>query len=114
MDGDPAQNIGNWQWVAGTGTDAAPYFRVFNPVAQSRRFDPEGVYLRRWVPELAGLSAAAIHSPWTAAPSVLAQAGVVLGDTYPAPLVDHAEAREAALAAYAAGRAPRPGSVSRR
>lgn len=114
VDGDPAQNIGNWQWVAGTGTDAAPYFRVFNPVAQSRRFDPEGVYLRRWVPELAGLSAAAIHSPWTAAPSVLARAGVVLGDTYPAPLVDHAEAREAALAAYAAGRAPRPGSVSRR
>ncbi len=102
VDGDVAQNAGNWQWVAGTGPDAAPYFRVFNPVTQSRRHDPEGVHLRRWVPELARLEADAIHAPWEASLSQLAAAGVRLGVDYPAPIVDHAAARQRALAAYRA------------
>ncbi len=102
LDGDVAQNVGNWQWVAGTGTDAAPYFRIFNPVTQSRRFDPGGTYIRTWVPELALLSDRFIHAPWEADPDQLAPAGVVLGATYPEPIVDHAEARERTLQAYAA------------
>ena len=100
LDGDVAQNAGNWQWVAGTGPDAAPYFRIFNPVAQSRRFDPQGHYVRRWVPELAGLDDDTLHAPWDAPPLELAAADVVLGDTYPPPLVDHAEAREITMARY--------------
>ena len=105
LDADPAQNVGNWQWVAGTGADAAPYFRIFNPVAQGRRFDPDGVYVRRWVPELAQAPASWIHAPWEVSGGELADAGVVLGDTYPRPIVDHPSAREATLAAYAAARA---------
>ncbi|OFW52377.1 MAG: hypothetical protein A2V75_06745 [Actinobacteria bacterium RBG_16_70_17] len=104
VDGDVAQNVGNWQWVAGTGTDAAPYFRVFNPVGQGLRFDPAGDYVRRWVPEVARLPIPVIHAPWQAAPGVLAAAGVALGITYPAPIVDHAEARVAAIVAFEAAR----------
>ena len=100
IDADPPQNAGNWQWVAGTGTDAAPYFRVFNPVTQSQNFDPDGEYISRWVPELGGLDAKKIHAPWLVPPLELAAAGVILGDTYPAPIVDHAEARDRALDAY--------------
>lgn len=102
IDGDPAQNAGNWQWVAGTGPDAAPYFRIFNPVTQSRRHDGHGAYIRTWVPELAPLGDTAIHAPWEVAPLELASAGVVLGDTYPAPIIDHATARTRTLAAYSA------------
>lgn len=101
-DADTAQNAGNWQWVAGTGPDAAPYFRIFNPTSQSQKFDPTGAYLRRWVPELAALPAKTIHEPSTAGPLDLAAAGVILGDTYPAPIVDHRAARERTLAAYKA------------
>jgi deoxyribodipyrimidine photo-lyase len=104
VDADVAQNVGNWQWVAGTGADAAPYFRVFNPVTQSRTHDPEGRYLRRWLPELADLDDDAIHAPWEAGPLELAAAGVELGETYPAPIVDHGEARQRALAAYETAR----------
>jgi deoxyribodipyrimidine photo-lyase len=102
VDADVAQNVGNWQWVAGTGPDASPYNRIFNPVTQSRRFDPAGAYVRRFVPELAALDAEAVHAPWEVPPLELAAAGVTLGETYPAPLVDLASSRARALAAYAA------------
>lgn len=98
VDGDWAQNDAGWQWSAGCGCDAQPYFRVFNPVTQGERFDPDGGYVRRWVPELAGLPAKWIHAPWTAPAAVLAEAGVVVGSTYPAPIVDHAMARARFLA----------------
>ncbi len=99
VDADLASNSASWQWVAGSGADAAPFFRIFNPVTQSRKFDPEGGYLRRWLPELAKLPAAAIHAPWEADAGTLAAAGVDLGETYPWPIVDHAAARKRALAA---------------
>jgi deoxyribodipyrimidine photo-lyase len=101
VDADPGSNPANWQWVAGSGADAAPYFRVFNPILQGEKFDSEGGYVRRWVPELAQLPADVIHRPWTAAPLELASAGVELGKTYPAPIVDHKMGRERALEAYA-------------
>jgi deoxyribodipyrimidine photo-lyase len=101
VDGDPAANNGGWQWTAGTGTDAAPYFRIFNPVVQSAKCDPEGTYIRRWVPELARVPTAYIHAPWQMPPDVQRQSGCVIGRDYPAPLVDHAWARVRALAAYA-------------
>ncbi|GLI93786.1 cryptochrome/photolyase family protein [Methylocystis echinoides] len=100
VDADLANNSGGWQWVAGCGADAAPYFRVFNPVLQGEKFDPEGAYVRRHVPELARLEARWIHRPWEAPADVLRKAGVTLGKTYPAPIVDHAEARARALAAF--------------
>ena len=102
VDGDVAANNGGWQWTAGTGTDAAPWFRVFNPVSQGRRFDPDGVYVRRWVPELTGVPDVHVHAPWTMPPDVQVAAGCVIGRDYPPPIVDHASARERALAAYAA------------
>lgn len=100
VDGDLASNNGGWQWAAGTGTDAAPYFRIFNPVTQGMRFDPHGTYVKQWCPELAGLPDDFVHRPWEAPPLVLGAAGVVLGDTYPQPIVDHSERRELALAMY--------------
>ncbi len=102
VDADLASNQASWQWVAGSGADAAPYFRIFNPILQGQKFDPDGDYVRRYVPELAALPSAHIHSPWTAPKDVLAAAGVVLGKSYPLPMVDHAVARSRALAAYAA------------
>ncbi len=102
MDGDTPQNVGNWQWVAGTGTDASPYFRIFNPIIQSRKFDPSGEFIRRWAPELTELDSKEIHQPWEIPPLELAEKGVYLGDTYPLPIVDHPEARERALEFYSA------------
>jgi deoxyribodipyrimidine photo-lyase len=102
VDADLAANSASWQWVAGSGADAAPYFRVFNPVLQGRKFDPDGGYVRRYVPELAKLDARDIHAPWEASDAVLAAAGVSLGHNYPRPIVDLAEGRNRALAAYAA------------
>ena len=99
VDADLAANSASWQWVAGCGADAAPYFRIFNPVLQGVKFDPDGAYVRQWVPELAGIPSAYIHAPWEAPALELAAAGVTLGRDYPAPIVDHAEARDAALAA---------------
>ncbi|MBA4013923.1 MAG: deoxyribodipyrimidine photolyase [Phenylobacterium sp.] len=101
VDADLANNAASWQWVAGSGADASPYFRIFNPVTQGQKFDPDGAYVRRWVPELAALPDRLLHAPWTARPIELADAGV----DYPAPIVDHARARERALEAYAATRA---------
>jgi deoxyribodipyrimidine photo-lyase len=100
LDYDPASNIANWQWVAGCGADAAPFFRIFNPITQGEKFDAEGEYVRRFVPELAALPAEHIHNP-AAAPSIaLETARVRLGDTYPAPVVDHADSRRRALHAF--------------
>lgn len=99
LDADVSQNAGNWQWVAGTGADAAPYFRIFNPVTQSEKFDPNGDYIRRWVPELEGVPTSRIHAPWKAGPLALAEWEA---DGYPPPLVDHAEARQRTLDAYEA------------
>jgi deoxyribodipyrimidine photo-lyase len=100
-DACPANNPLNWQWVAGSGADAAPYFRVFNPVLQGRKFDAAGDYVRRFVPELAALPAKWVHAPWEAPALVLREAGVELGETYPRPMVDHAQGRARALAAFA-------------
>jgi deoxyribodipyrimidine photo-lyase len=100
VDADLANNSANWQWVAGSGADAAPYFRVFNPVLQGEKFDPEGDYVRRWVPELARLPREIIHAPWKGEADTLASAGMKLGKSYPRPIVDHGEARARALAAY--------------
>ena len=97
VDADLASNAQNWQWTAGSGADAAPYFRIYNPVSQGEKFDPKGDYVRRWVPELANLPADAIHAPWKASADVLRRAGVELGVTYPKPVVDHAAARLRAL-----------------
>ena len=100
VDADLANNSMGWQWTAGCGVDAAPYFRIFNPIAQGGRFDPDGTYVRRWVPQIAGLPDRFVHCPWQAPAEVLMNAGVVLGTTYPHPIVDHAHARARALDAY--------------
>jgi len=100
VDADLANNTLGWQWAAGCGADAAPYFRIFNPVRQGERFDPDGTYVRRWVPELAKLDADVIHAPWQATQLDRQAAGVTLGRDYPEPIVDHKQARDRALAAY--------------
>lgn len=99
VDADLAQNTMGWQWTAGCGADAAPYFRVFNPILQGEKFDPDGEYVRKWIPELAKIKSKNIHCPWTA-PLELAAAGITLGKDYPLPIVEHAEARQMALAAF--------------
>ncbi|MBL9149937.1 MAG: deoxyribodipyrimidine photo-lyase [Phycisphaerae bacterium] len=101
VDADLANNTLGWQWAGGCGADAAPYFRIFNPVLQGEKFDTDGAYVRRWVPEIARLPNDALNAPWKAPSSALARAGVTLGVTYPQPIVAHDEARERALAALA-------------
>lgn len=100
VDADPGNNAASWQWVAGSGADAAPYFRIFNPVTQGEKFDPDGDYVRRYVPELAGLPPETIHQPWTASEQALRRAKVELGRTYPHAIADLGETRKRALAAY--------------
>lgn len=102
VDADPANNAASWQWVAGSGADASPYFRIFNPVTQSENHDPKGAYIRHWVPELAGLSDRDIHQPWKASAAALREAGIRIGETYPAPIIDLAFGRQRALDAFAA------------
>ena len=101
IDGDPASNLGNWQWVASIGTDSRSFVRVFNPVTQAKRFDPDGDYVRRWVPELAGVPSLRVHQPWTMTSDEQIQAGCRIGVDYPPPIIDHAAARVRALARYA-------------
>jgi deoxyribodipyrimidine photo-lyase len=101
VDADLASNAASWQWVAGSGADAAPYFRVFNPQKQGETYDPGGAYVRKWVPEIKRLPDKLIHAPHLAPPEILRACGITLGQTYPRPIVDHALAREAALAALA-------------
>jgi len=100
VDADLANNFMGWQWVAGTGFDAAPYFRIFNPVSQAQRFDPDGTYIRRWVPEIQSLPLPYLFSPWTADEATLERCQLVLGRHYPRPIVDLAASRADALAAY--------------
>jgi deoxyribodipyrimidine photo-lyase len=100
VDADPGSNPASWQWIAGSGADAAPYFRVFNPILQGEKFDPDGIYVSKWIPELSKLPPKWIHQPWDATPMELAAADVVLGKTYPEPIIDHKVGRERALAAY--------------
>jgi deoxyribodipyrimidine photo-lyase len=100
VDADLASNTLGWQWVAGCGADAAPFFRIFNPVSQGTKFDPDGTYVRRWVPEVSQLTDKWLHRPWEAPASELRSAGVILGSTYPQPIVEHQAARTQALGAY--------------
>jgi len=100
LDADLANNTMGWQWTAGCGADAAPYFRIFNPVLQGERFDPEGIYVRRWIPELASLPSRLIHKPWEASSTLLRDCGIELGVHYPEPIINHAEARQLALELY--------------
>ncbi|MDP2493099.1 deoxyribodipyrimidine photo-lyase [Shimia thalassica] len=100
VDADPANNPASWQWVAGSGADAAPFFRIFNPVTQSEKFDSKGAYIRRFVPEVAALKDKDIHAPWRAPDVLLQAAGVTLGETYPHPIADLKDSRERALAAF--------------
>jgi len=100
LDADLANNAASWQWIAGCGADAAPYFRIFNPVTQGERYDANGVYVRRWIPEIAALPNNVLHQPWQADAETLSTAGVRLGQTYPYPIVEHGVARQRALAAF--------------
>jgi deoxyribodipyrimidine photo-lyase len=101
VDADLGSNTASWQWVAGCGADAAPYFRIFNPILQGQKFDPDGAYVRRFVPELVKAPTEFIHEPWAAPPLIVAEAGITLGKTYPFPIIDHNQARQRALAALA-------------
>lgn len=100
VDGDPANNTASWQWIAGSGADAAPYFRVFNPMLQGKKFDPKGEYVRRFVPELAELPNKTLHEPWETPKDVLSHCGITLGETYPRPIIEHERGRERALEAF--------------
>ena len=105
-DYDLASNNGGWQWAASTGCDAQPYFRIFNPVTQSEKFDAQGSFIRRYLPQLAPLSDKQIHAPWTVPATLLEQQGIRLGRDYPEPVVDHAVARQRTLERYGVVKAP--------
>jgi len=100
VDADLANNSAGWQWIAGCGADAAPYFRIFNPVTQGQKFDPHGDYVRRFIPEISGLPDKFLNNPWQASEAVLTEAGIVLGSDYPHPMVDLRASRERALEAF--------------
>jgi deoxyribodipyrimidine photo-lyase len=100
IDGDSASNVGGWQWAAGVGADAQPFFRVFNPTLQGQRFDPEGVFVKQWLPELRGVPIEYVHEPWKLSASDQRQYGVKIGRDYPAPIIDHGFARDRALRHY--------------
>jgi deoxyribodipyrimidine photo-lyase len=100
-DFDQSANNGGWQWASSTGCDAQPYFRIFNPTSQSEKFDSEGKFIRKYLPQLSKLPNTAIHEPWNAKPIDLLEANIILGDNYPHPIVDHAQAREKTLLRYA-------------
>ena len=100
VDADLANNSASWQWIAGCGADAAPYFRIFNPIAQGYKFDPDGKYVRKHIPEIASLPNKYLFSPWEASETILKQAGIELGSTYPRPIVDLKESRDLALTAF--------------
>ena len=101
VDADSASNAAGWQWVSGSGADAAPYFRIFNPITQGEKFDETGAYVLRWCPELKGLPRKYLYQPWACPPEILAAAEIRLGRSYPKPIVKHKPARERALEAYA-------------
>lgn len=111
VDADLASNTLGWQWTAGCGADAAPYFRIFNPIQQGKRFDADGEYVRRWVPELAKLPTIHIHEPWTTPGGILRQAKLIIGEKYPHPIVDHSQARAKALEAFDVMRRKRSSST---
>ena len=100
LDADLANNSAGWQWVAGCGADASPYFRIFNPITQGMKFDAAGEYIRKWIPELAALSNKYIHQPWEVCEEELNSSGIELGTTYPKPIIDHLYARNRALELY--------------
>jgi deoxyribodipyrimidine photo-lyase len=100
VDADLASNTSGWQWTAGCGADAAPYFRVFNPILQGKRFDSTGDYVRKWIPEIKKIPNGKIHTPWEVSKEELQNYEIVLGHSYPKPIVDHAEARKVALEAF--------------
>ena len=106
LDYEQAANVGNWQWCASTGSDPQPWFRIFNPVTQSKRFDPDADYIRAWLPELARVPAKRVHAPWDMTPSEQEAAACMIGRDYPAPVVDHAQARKKALERYQAAQRP--------
>ncbi|MBT8062790.1 MAG: FAD-binding domain-containing protein, partial [Gammaproteobacteria bacterium] len=112
VDADLANNAAGWQWVAGCGADAAPFFRIFNPVRQGEKFDPQGHYVKRWVPELKNLPAKFVHQPWTLPGSIAQQLGFESGRDYPHPLVDLSDSRKRALAAYQAMRDERQAATN--
>lgn len=100
IDGDPAANNGGWQWTAGTGTDAAPYFRIFNPTLQSKKYDPQGIFIRKWIPELSQMPLEYIHTPWELPSDKQSEIGCIIGKDYPAPIIEHSFARQRSLHTY--------------